>query len=243
VNPFRFRPACQILSVLSLSAISAACTPGNVLGIGGNSGTQQYLPDFNQSAPAHRASQPCGDSDSSHLCIALKYVTYKDVSSGVATVSNAQAIQSISGVNSVWSQCHIQFFVESYTAVDARTYGLEYNSSTSDELQSVRNALADSNRLLIVTTGQWAGTLGAQAANAWTVMPPIGAFGSVLEPSVAGFPNLIAHELGHYLNLEHAADHFNVMNPVVYSNSLNIIDSQCSEARATAISFWGAALR
>ena len=60
---------------------------------------------------------------------------------------------------------------------------------------------------------------------------------------MASVYTLIAHELGHYLNLEHVSDQYNVMNPVVYGNSFNLTDDQCAEARATAISFWSNALR
>ena len=53
----------------------------------------------------------------------------------------------------------------------------------------------------------------------------------------------MAHELGHALNLGHVEDKYDVMSPIVYGNSLNLTDAQCRESRATAISFWRAALR
>jgi hypothetical protein len=227
--------------IISLTSLSA-CNVGDVLGKGGDSGNNTFAPDYSMTAPAHRAELPCADQNSNHLCIALKYASFQD-SSGAPIVTNPQAKQNITAVNTLWSQCHIQFYVESYTQIDPKSYGLAYSSSTSDDLQSVRGALSDGNTLLVAITGQWSGNLGSQSANAWTSLPPVGPFGSVFEQSVAKYPNLIAHELGHSLNLSHESDSFNVMNPVVYSNSLNLTDTQCSEARATAISFWGSVLR
>jgi hypothetical protein len=192
--------------------------------------------------PAHQASLPCKDSDPTHLCVALNYVVYEE-SSGQPIIPQSQAEANVEGINSVWSQCHVQFYLEKFTAANPSSAGLNYAPSTSDELATVRSEFADKARLSVVTTGQWTGTLGSQAANGWTELPPVGPFGTVLEASVASISNLIAHELGHYLNLVHVADEYNVMNPVVYSNSLNITDDQCSDARATAISFWGAMLR
>lgn len=127
--------------------------------------------------------------------------------------------------------------------VEPKSYALAYQPSSMAELGTVRQALSDSNTMLVVTTGQWNGELGSSAANAWSVMPPTGPFGVVLEQSVAYYGGLIAHELGHYLNLQHVNDAYNVMNPVIYSNSFNLLDNQCTEARATAISFWNRMLR
>ena len=169
-------------------------------------------------------------------------MSYED-SSGTAVVSQAEASANVKNINSLWSQCHIQFYLESFQAINSSSYGLEYESSTMDELSKVRSSLASSTQMLVVTTGVWGGSLGAQSANAWTELPPVGPFGAVVEGSVGQYYNIVAHELGHYLNLVHVSDQYNVMNPVVYSNSMNIIDTQCSMARATAISFWGAMLR
>jgi hypothetical protein len=186
---------------------------------------------------------PCGDSDHSQLCVALKYVAYSGGSSPQAMVSRNQASYDVSQVNSIWSQCRIEFFVEEYAAINPSSRGLAYQPASDAELQRIRSSFGDSSRLLVVTTGTWSGELGAAAANAWTVLPSVGPFGVVMEAMAGAISNLIAHELGHYLNLEHAEDVYNAMNPIIYTNSLNLTEAQCAEARATAISFWGATLR
>ena len=235
------RASVSVVLVLSLASFTA-CNSGDAQGTSGTPAPVNFVPNYSAAAPAHQADLPCGDKDPNNLCIALKYMAYED-GSGIPVVSNAQASANVSNINTLWSQCHIKFFLESYQSINSSSYGLEYQSSTMAELQRVRSSLAPTTQMLVVTTGQWTGDLGAQPANAWTELPPVGPFGAVLEGSVGQYYNIVAHELGHYLNLVHVADQYNVMNPVVYGNSMNIIDSQCSMARATAISFWGAMLR
>lgn len=230
------------IGLISISFIATACDSGEVSGLSGNAGASQYIPNRSLTPPAHAADLPCGDSDSAHLCIALKYAAYDD-GSGLAVASQAQANQNVKGVNSVWSQCHIQFFIENYSSFDPRDHALNYQPATMDELETVRGRLSDTKTMLVTTTGNWAGALGAETANGWTKLPAVGPFGVVIEKSVSTSAGLIAHELGHYLNLDHQQDQFNVMDPVVYHNSLNLTDSQCAMARATALSFWGAMLR
>ena len=221
--------------------VTAACDPGQMLGLSGDSGSSTFTPNYNEAPPAHSGSLPCGDNDPTHLCVALDYVAYNDGSDPL--VSESQAQNNVQGINSVWEQCQVQFYLETYTAASPQNYSLPFAPATNSDLSNVRSAFTKSNQLVVVTTGQWTGDLGAQAPNAWTEMPPVGPFGSVLEASVSNVSNLIAHELGHYLNLVHVADEYDVMNPTVYENSLNLTTDQCSMARATAISFWGAALR
>lgn len=235
--------AFATICALVLSSALTACDPGNLLGSGGDSGTATFTPNYSEAPPAHAANLPCGDSDPTHLCIALKYVSYSDPTSGQPIVDQSQAAANVQGINSVWTQCQVQFTLETYQAVNPATLGLPFAPATQDDLGSARQALQGSTTLLVTTSGQWTGDLGAATANAWSVLPPEGPFGSVLEASVATIPNLIAHELGHQLNLVHVADQYDVMNPIIYSNSLNMTDDQCSMARATAISFWGPALR
>ena len=232
------RASLSVVFVLSLTA----CNSDAAKGVSGNPVSGPYVPNYSLSAPAHRADLPCEDQDQNHLCVALKYMAYED-GNGKPVVSVDQATANVDNINSLWSQCNIKFFLENYQAIDSRSYGLEYESSTMAELQRVRGSLAPKTQMLVVTTGKWTGALGAQPANAWTELPPVGPFGAVLESPVGLYYNIIAHELGHYLNLPHVQDQYNVMNPVVYGNSMNITDSQCSMARATAISFWGPMLR
>jgi len=225
-----------------LAAFTSACEPGAMLGSSGDAGVSEYTPNMSLPPPAHSQSMPCQDPDPTHLCVALNYVVYEDPA-GQPIIPQAQAALNVQNVNSVWAQCQVQFYLENFTATNPATAGLDFQPSTTAELATVRADYSNNSQIAVITTGQWSGTLGSETANAWTEMPPVGPFGSVLEQSVAMVPNLIAHELGHSLNLVHVADQYDVMNPVVYSNSLNITESQCAMARATAISFWGPMLR
>ena len=243
ILPRQIWPRTALLALLAVTSVAATgCLPGSLLGIGGDSGGSSYTPDYSAKAPAHRTGLPCADSDPTHLCVAVKVVSYQD-SAGRPILSQAQAQANLSGVNQLWSQCHVQFTLESYQAVAASSFGLPYSPTEQDALADVRSTFENSDTLLVTATGQWSGTLGAGAANAWTELPATGPFGVVMEASVSSVSGLLAHELGHYLDLQHTSDVYNVMNPTVFANSINIIDSQCSTARATAISFWGAALR
>ena len=67
--------------------------------------------------------------------------------------------------------------------------------------------------------------------------------GAVLEAEVADNSNIVAHELGHYLNLDHVSDQTNLMNPVIYGYSKGLSENQCEEMRQTATTIHAQALR
>jgi hypothetical protein len=69
-------------------------------------------------------------------------------------------------------------------------------------------------------------------------MPGSGLYGVVLEQKVGNFPNIIAHELGHYLNLYHANERSEVMNAIIYDTSNTITQEQCETARAAVKKWW-----
>ena len=186
----------------------------------------------------------CHVDDINHICIALKYVVYKDAN-GVPAVSADEVVAVVNGMNQVWQQCNISFQVEHYDAIDPAQYGLTYQTANQAELTQVRQTFSDQNTMLVVTTGTWnrSGTLGNTQANAWTALPGTGPFGAVLEKPVGRNSNLIAHELGHYLNLQHVVDANDIMNAVIYGKSMNLYDSQCTSARSAAWYFWTRLLR
>ena len=97
----------------------------------------------------------------------------------------------------------------------------------------------------LVTTGTWdrSGSLGETTANAWTSMPGGGPYGSVLERPVGLNSHLIAHEIGHYMNLVHVSDSGAMMNPIIYSTSNRISATQCKTARSAALYFWAQMIR
>lgn len=192
--------------------------------------------------PTSTASPPIGPScqGQSPICLALKYVVYVDPSNGAPVVTQSQAISHVQAINKLWGQCGIQFQMEKYLAARPADYQLNFRTESYDELDQVRAAFADNGEMLVVTTGTWnrSGTLGESSANAWTAMPGTGVHGTVLEEPVSGFANIIAHELGHYLNLIHVSDDTDLMNPIIYSDSDALSGDQCEGVRTAAAFFW-----
>ncbi|MCM2323767.1 MAG: matrixin family metalloprotease [Oligoflexia bacterium] len=194
------------------------------------------------SEPSARLGESCGSSDPDRLCLSLKYVVYRDAQ-GQPVVSEDEALRNLARINAVWNQCDIAFEIEGYQPSTAERYGLRFSTASSAELTNIRRAFMDTRTLLVVTTGTWSGTLGAGSANAWTAMPGSGTYGVVLEEPIGDYPNLIAHELGHYLGLGHVSDVGDVMNAVIYASSTRLTAEQCEVARATARSYWSEMLR
>jgi hypothetical protein len=79
--------------------------------------------------------------------------------------------------------------------------------------------------------------------NAWTAMPGSSPSGTVIEGRVAAYPEMIAHELGHYLNLEHVKDATDLMNPIIYRTSTRLSPDQCENVRKTALTSRALAIR
>jgi hypothetical protein len=190
---------------------------------------------LSSNAHASVVGNSCVSKDPNHICLGLKYVVYKNPR-GSPVASEADALKNLAVVNQVHSQCNVAFQVEEYDAVDPVGYGLAFNTANSSELDSIREAFADAKRLLIVTTGAWnrSGTLGTSKANAWTAMPGSGPYGAVFEAPVATYSNIFAHELGHYLNLDHVSDPSDILNPVIYRSSTALTENQCEIERAAA---------
>jgi hypothetical protein len=173
-------------------------------------------------------------------CLALKYVSYIDPATGAPVIGSDEAVQNLSGINQLWAACGVQFEIEQYAPVDPARYSLNFSTASYAELDQIRGAFAQSGELLVVTTGPWdrSGDLGSSEANAWTAMPGGPLQGTVLEAPVGGIANMIAHELGHYLNLSHVADELDLMNPIIYSSSDNLTADQCGTVRSATAFFW-----
>ena len=69
-------------------------------------------------------------------------------------------------------------------------------------------------------------------------MPGGSPYGVVIEKPMGNFPNIVAHALGHYLNLDQVNDRTDVMNPVIDSGSTRLTRTQCNTARSAANYFW-----
>ena len=174
----------------------------------------------------------------------MKYVSYEN-DSGSAIVDQATTLANLQTINQLWGQCNIAFQIDTVQAVNPSQSGLEFSPANTSELDDIRSAYADNKTLLVVTTGTWnrSGSLGSTPANAWTAMPGGGPYGSVLEQPVGNYGNIVAHELGHYLNLDHVSDTSDLMNPIIYANSTSLYPSQCNTARSAANYFWTSMLR
>lgn len=186
----------------------------------------------------------CSKNDKDHICLAIKYVVYRD-GNGQSLVSENDVVDDVSGINDLWNQCNIGFQVDEYDEVMPENFSLNLDPSNLDELPQIRSIFDDDKTLLVVTTGEWNryGSLGSSAANAWTAMPGDFPFGVILEQSVGTFANIIAHELGHYLNLFHEQSSANLMNPIIYPESTVLSSDQCEVSRTAALSSWQKMLR
>ncbi len=173
------------------------------------------------------------DTSSDTITMAVKVIGLQD-SKGKTTLNQESAKKLLDDVTKSYSQagCKIQFNLESFTAVNPKEKGLEYNTSSMSELDKYRAAFDDGKSLLIVDTGPWDSSM--HPANAWTAMPGETKMGAVFEESVANFYQIVGHELGHYLGLDHVDDSSNMMNPVIDDNSVKITADQCNTMRKTA---------
>lgn len=208
----------------------------------GNSTTPGFsFPGF---SPGPVGLSQCRQDDSSHLCLALKYIVFAD-REGTPAVKEPRVRAGVGAINQIWNQCGIQFSVDQFMVVDPKKYNLSFHTSENWELDEIRKTFMDSKSLLVVTTGTWdrTGSLGNTGANAWTSMPGERYLGAVLEAPVGDYPNIIAHELGHYLNLDHMDDTDLLMNPVIYEKSKGLTKRECLAALGSIRDFWSAMVR
>jgi hypothetical protein len=176
------------------------------------------------------------------ICLGLRYVAYAETPDA-PVVTGRGALDNVAAINRIFAPCAMGFQIDEYLPVHAEDFGLRHAPASLGEVSAIRAAFASPASLLVVTTGGWTGTLGAGAANAWTTLPGSPPYGAVLEAAFGDYPNLIAHELAHYLNLDHVADPANLLNPVIYSDSTQLTGEQCRAMRAAATVFWPAQIR
>jgi hypothetical protein len=186
---------------------------------------------------ARRGSRP------SPLLLAIKWVSYSN--HGQALISRSEVDRTLRKVNRLYEPCGVRFRLERYVASDESRWGLPLHPSQMKELDQIREHYDDGRSLVVISTGKWdhQGGLGADGANAWTTMPGQKPTGTVIEGPVSKMAGLIAHELGHALNLDHVGDEANLMNPVIYPSSKTLDSGQCAIVRETAISSRAEALR
>lgn len=182
--------------------------------------------------------------DPNHITLALKYVTYLD-DKGAPVISKDDAKTVLRRMNELYSVCNMHFRMEEYHEVSAKDFGLDTFPSSMGDLNTIRQAFDNDAQIVVINTGEWnnAGGLGADGANAWTMMPGQTPSGAVIESAVSKNGALIAHELGHYLDLDHQNDRNNMMNPTIYSYSTTISPDQCQQMRDAALTARNAAVR
>jgi hypothetical protein len=182
--------------------------------------------------------------DQSRINLALRYVVFEGPS-GTPVLDRAQAARNLELINRVWGQCGVGFEIEDYEIVNPNQVGLPFHTREYSDLEDIRNRFRARDEMLVVVTGSWnrKGALGGSPANAWTAMPGAAPYGAVVEQAYGGYANIIAHELGHYLNLDHHKDRRDIMSAVIYEDSRSLTPEQCSIARTAAHDFWSSMQR
>lgn len=228
------------------ASASSSNSPGQTAGsqAAGNKSASASNPGLNSANGI--VSGTCHTDDPNHMCLALDYVVYEDSSKqNNPVVTQAQAISNLGTINKLYSTCNISFQIDTYKPVVPKDFNLAFNTANTDNLDAIRKDFMDDKTLLVVTTGKWdrTGSLGDTGANAWTAMPGENLYGAILENTVGTFGNIIAHELGHYLNLDHVSDESNLMNPIIYDDSTTLTENQCSTMRSAVTDYWQKMLR
>ena len=243
---FNLAALSAVLSVLGLAtSCDSTGTPGLMSGATGPSTDASGASCSGSNctkAVSNIVGESCQSKDPHHVCIALTYVSFID-SSGKAISDEAGAIANVKAVNDLWKQCDISFQIEKYQAASAKEAGVVYSPLAYSQIDDIRNAFGNDKSFLLVMSGPW-GTV----KNAWTNSPGSGPYGAVFESSVTNYPQIIAHELGHYLNLDHIVpepgeDPANLMNFKIYPAPNMLYSQQCATARASATGYWTKMLR
>jgi hypothetical protein len=224
------------LSALALTTVSlTACNlPANLA----DGGTGISTGPSPTPIPSTGSYPTCVSSDTTHTCIGLKVVSYES-STGSTDISETQAINIVSSMNTVFSQCNIAFQLEVYESINPTTLGLPYSPNWETQTTAVREAFQDSTRFVVVDVGPWSG-----ATVAVTTMPGSDIYGSVIALSYASNYLTTAHEIAHYEGLyDESGDSNNLLSEVYSPNETGLTASQCATAVATNTQYWKNMLR
>jgi hypothetical protein len=220
------------LSILGSLGLFAACgssqdANGKVLGADGQEVPAAFLPEVDGANP----------NDPNHINLALKIVSYKD-DAGKPVLSKDQMPTVLKQMNAIMKPCNMSYRIEKVEEVNPKDMGLPFHPSSMGDLDPIRSKFDENKYLVVVNTGSW-----SLPANAWTAMPGQTPSGAVLEAVVADSAGIMAHELGHYLNLDHVSDTADLMNPIIYDSSTKLEDWQCTAMRQAAMTVRAEAIR
>lgn len=192
-------------------------------------------------AVAAERNMPVSYANVPPLTLALKFVEFFQ-EDGNPALTEKNVHELVAKINPYFQSCKIRFQMEDYRALDSKSYGLSYTIQSAKEMKKLRKPFDDSRYLVVINTQKWDhDKMGSP--NAWTAMPGEFPSGIVMEAPVASYPGLVAHELGHYLNLNHVSNVKNLMNPIIYKSSEFFTPEQCVEMRKTAFEVRSSALR
>lgn len=180
------------------------------------------------------ASAEVISKNNEELTVAVRYMSFRE-SSGGAIVDEATVKGMMGKISDVWSQCNISFVLEAYEVLDPSGIGAKMSPNSFYDIDTLRTKLQTDSDLLMVATGPWGrdGDLGNP--NCYSSFPGDEADGIVCEQKVTGNGNLLAHEVGHWLDLVHTSTGgTNLMSPVISPANSEISADQCATAR-TAI--------
>jgi hypothetical protein len=235
LKPWRGRLGLAVLcatSLITLAARASTQSPGEITTNNEASSNPALYKDLVGRDNERRPS----DQDQELIRLALKYVVYQDAT-GNPVISEKTARKVTEGINQLYKSCKIEFVPEKYEPVQPQKIGFDFNTQSMNELDPIRSHFAEANRLVVVNTGDWNhNSMGT--ANAWTAMPGSMPAGAIIEANAASFAGIVAHELGHYLSLDHLDENINVMNPVIYESSNRFEPWQCDEMRQSAFKHW-----
>jgi len=189
--------------------------------------------DRSPGGSAATITEGCHSSDPSHLCIGVKYVVYKRAD-GRPVATEDTVVSNLAEINRIWKECDIGFQVEKLEFVDPTLKGLSHGTAAATETEQIRQAYAEPNTFLIATTEEWNTT-----KNAWTNPPGSATHGAVIEGAVANYPSIIAHELGHYMSLDHVAGPSTaLMYYAIVPHPDPVSAGECAQARASVMRDW-----
>lgn len=226
----------RISARVLMSAATGALVGLSACGAGGSSGSGVL------NAKAAAIQDGATSTDPNHLSLAVRFVSYVDDTTGEPVMSGEGIHQLTREMNQILRPCNLSYIAETIELVRPGDVGLPFNLASMSDLTPARERFDLPSELVVIYTGAWNhGTMGA--GNAWTTLPGTSPSGAVVEEPVATSAVVVAHELGHYLSLDHVDDPANLLNPISYETSTELTQQQCQAMRNAAQTVRSGAIR